>query len=102
MRDAARAKTSRGSMRLPTADRCGILTPPFHPGFICFSFRSARYSHFHLLLPMPKPAPRPPLTEDELALLKAAYAGDLTKVQSLVAQGINVNVQSHEFYDMGV
>ena len=51
---------------------------------------------------MPKPAPRPPLTEDELALLKAAYAGDLTKVQSLVAQGINVNVQSHEFYDMGV
>ena len=44
------------------------------------------------------PAP----TEDELALLKAAYAGDLQKVQSLVASGVNINVQSNEFYDMGM
>src|SRR5215467_1621377 len=51
---------------------------------------------------MPKPAPRPPLTEDELALLKASYTGDLAKVQSLVAQGVNINVRSNEFYDMGV
>lgn len=44
------------------------------------------------------PAP----TEDELALLKAAFAGDLQKVKSLVASGTNLNVQSNEFYDMGM
>jgi len=48
-----------------------------------------------------EPASHPPPTENELALLKAAYAGDLPKVQSLVAGGANVNVRSNEFYDMG-
>lgn len=41
-------------------------------------------------------------TKDELALLKAAYAGDLRVIQSLVTSGVNVNVQSSEFYDMGM
>ena len=51
---------------------------------------------------MPQPGPKPALTEDELALLKAAYAGDLQKVEFLVANGANPNVQSNEFYDMGM
>ena len=51
---------------------------------------------------MPQPAPKPALTEDELALLKAAYAGDLQKVEFLVANGADPNVQSNEFYDMGM
>ena len=46
--------------------------------------------------------PSPRLTEDELALLKAAYAGDLQTVESLVAKGANLNVQSNEFYEMGM
>jgi ankyrin repeat protein len=41
-------------------------------------------------------------TEEELALLNAAYAGDLAKVESLVGRGVNVNVQSNDFYDMGM
>ena len=51
---------------------------------------------------MAEPAQHPAPTEDELALLEAAYGGDLAKVQSLVAGGTNVNVQSNEFYDMGM
>jgi hypothetical protein len=42
-------------------------------------------------------APKSVLTGNELALLKAAYAGDLALVQSLVAQGVNINVQSNKF-----
>ena len=51
---------------------------------------------------MPQPAAKPGLTEDELALLKAAYTGDLQAVESLVAKGANLNVQSNEFYEMGM
>jgi len=53
-----------------------------------------------ILLPEQQRHPAP--TEAELALLKAAFAGDLQKVQSLVAGGANINVQSNEFYDMGM
>jgi ankyrin repeat protein len=50
---------------------------------------------------LPESPSHPPPTETELALLKAAYAGDLGKVQSLATNGTNVNAQSNEFYDMG-
>lgn len=51
---------------------------------------------------MPESVSHPAPTKDEFALLQAAYAGDLQKVQSLVASGVNVNVRSNEFYDMGM
>jgi ankyrin repeat protein len=50
---------------------------------------------------LPETQRHPAPTADELALLKAAYAGDLQKVQTLVG-GANINAQSNEFYDMGM